>query len=127
MLYPTAFKDGDGKPLDGARRYLLRFGKGQTPPARATWSVSMYDPQGYYVPNAIDRYDVAPWMPLTYNDDGSLDIYIQAASPGEKEEANWLPAPASGPFSLTVRIYWPAGAVLDGTYKLPPVTRLEDH
>ena len=66
-------------------------------------------------------------MPLTYNDDGSLDIYIQATSPGEKEEANWLPAPASGPFSLTVRIYWPAGAVLDGTYKLPPVTRLEDH
>ena len=56
VLYPTAFKDGDGKPLDGARRYLLRFGKGQTPPARVTWSVSMYDPQGYYVPNAIDRY-----------------------------------------------------------------------
>ena len=127
VLYPTAFKDGDGKPLDGARRYLLRFGKGQAPPARATWLVSMYDPQGYYVPNAIDRYSVAPWMPLTYNDDGSLDIYVQAASPGEKEEANWLPAPASGPFSLTVRIYWPAGAVLDGTYKLPPVTRLEDH
>ena len=122
VLYPTAFKDGDGKPLDGAHRYLLRFGKGQIPPARATWSVSMYDPQGYYVPNAIDRYSVAPWMPLTYNDDGSLDIYIQAASPGEKKETNWLPAPASGPFSLTVRIYWPADAVLDGTYKLPPVT-----
>ena len=116
-----------GKPLDGARRYLLRFGKGETPPARATWSVSMYDPQGYYVPNAIGRYNVAPWMPLTSNDDGSLDIYIQAASPGEKKEANWLPAPASGPFSLTVRIYWPADAVLDGTYTLPPVTRLEDH
>jgi hypothetical protein len=26
------------------------------------------------------------------------------------------------PFSLTVRIYWPSDAVLDGTYKLPPVT-----
>jgi hypothetical protein len=122
VLYPTAFKDGNGKPLDGAHRYLLRFGKGQIPPAKATWSVSMYDPQGYYVPNAIDRYSVAPWMPLMYNDDGSLDIYIQAASPGEKKETNWLPAPARGPFSLTVRIYWPADAVLDGTYKLPPVT-----
>ena len=127
VLYPTAFKDGDGKPLDGAHRYLLRFGKGQIPPARATWSVSMYDPQGYYVPNAINRYNVAPWMPLTSSDDGSLDIYIQAESPGEKKEANWLPAPATGPFSLTVRIYWPADAVLDGTYALPPVTRREDH
>ena len=59
-----------------------------------------------------------------YNDDGSLDIYIQAASPGEKKESNWLPAPASGPFNLTVRIYWPTDAVLDGTYKLPPVRKV---
>ena len=124
VVYPTAFKDGDGKPLDGANRYVLRFDAGQTPPAQATWSVSMYDPQGYYVPNAIDRFNVAPWMPLAYNADGSLDIYIQAASPGEGKESNWLPAPASGPFNLTVRIYWPTEAVLDGTYKLPPVKRL---
>ena len=121
VVYPTAFKDGDGKPLDGANRYVLHLDEGQTPPANATWSVSMYDPQGYYVPNTIDRYNVAPWMPLAYNDDGSLDMYIQAASPGEKKGSNWLPAPASGPFSLTVRIYWPTDAVLDGTYMLPPV------
>ena len=34
VLYPTAFKDGDGKPLDGANRYVLHFDKGQTPPAK---------------------------------------------------------------------------------------------
>ena len=124
VLYPTAFKDGDGKPLDGANRYVLHLDEGQTPPARATWSVSMYDPQGYYVPNAIDRYHVAPWMPLAYNDDGSLDIHIQAASPGEKKESNWLPAPERGPFSLTVRIYWPTDTALAGTYKLPPVRNI---
>jgi len=121
VVYPTAFKDGDGKPLDGAERYVLHLDDGQMPPANATWSVSMYGPDGYYVPNAVDRYNVAAWMPLAYNDDGSLDIYIQAASPGEKKEPNWLPTPATGPFSLTVRIYWPTDAVLDGTYKLPPV------
>jgi hypothetical protein len=124
VVYPTAFKDGDGNALDGANRYVLHFDDGQMPPARATWSVSMYDPQGYYVPNAIDRYNVAPWMPLKNNDDGSLDTYIQAASPGEDKEANWLPAPAKGAFNLTVRIYWPTDAVLDGTYKLPPVRRM---
>ena len=47
VLYPAAFIDGDGKPLDGANRYVLHFDKGQTPPANATWSMSMYNPQGY--------------------------------------------------------------------------------
>lgn len=124
VVYPTAFKDGDGKPLDGANRYVLHLGEGQTPPAKATWSVSMYDPDGYYVPNAIDRYHLAAWMPLKHNDDGSLDIHIQAGSPGEEKQPNWLPAPASGPFSLTVRIYWPMPTVLDGTYTLPPVRKI---
>ena len=124
VLYPTAFKDGHGKPLDGARRYILHFDKQQTPPATATWSVSMYDPDGYYVPNPIDRYNVAPWMPLDYNADGSLDIYIQSTSPGAGKETNWLPAPVSGPFSLTVRIYWPTQAALDGTWTLPPVNNI---
>lgn len=121
VVYPTAFKDGGGKPLNGANRYVLHFDKGQTPSTKATWSVSMYDPDGYYVPNDIDRYHVAPWMPLKYNADGSLDIYIQAASPDQDKTSNWLPAPASGPFNLTVRIYWPMDVVLDGTYTLPPV------
>ncbi len=124
VTYPTAFLDGESKPLDAANRYVLHFEKGQLPPANATWSVSMYDPQGYYVPNGINRYNLAKWMPLTYNADGSLDMYIQAGSPGADKDANWLPAPASGPFNLTVRIYWPTQGVLDGTYKLPPVKRV---
>ncbi|MGE5374070.1 MAG: DUF1254 domain-containing protein, partial [Bacteroidota bacterium] len=125
VVYPTAFIDGDGKPLDGAHRYVMHFNKGQTPPTNATWSVSMYDPQGFYVPNSINRYNLAAWMPLTYNPDGSLDLYIQAKSPGADKEANWLPAPASGQFNLTVRDYWPTEAVLDGTYKLPPIKKLQ--
>ncbi len=123
VVYPTAFLDGDGETLDGANRYVLHFDAGQTPPTNVTWSVSMYDPRGDYVPNAIDRYNLAAWMPFTYNADGSLDLHIQAASPGEGKESNWLPAPTSGPFNLTVRIYWPTDAALDGTYKLPPVRR----
>ena len=67
VSYPTAFLDGDDKPLDGAHRYVLHFDKGQSPPNNTTWSVSMYDPQGYYVANAINRYNLAPWMPLQHN------------------------------------------------------------
>src|SRR6266540_3869695 len=125
IAYPTAFIDGDGKPLDGANRYVLHFDKGQTPPTNVTWSVSMYDPQGFYVPNAINRYNLAAWMPLKYNADGSLDMYLQAASPGADKEANWLPAPASGSFSLTVRDFSPRKAMLDGIYKVPPVRKVQ--
>src|SRR6266540_5668998 len=125
VVYPTAFLDGNDKPLDSVNRYVLHFEKGQTPPTNATWSVAMYDPKGFYVPNVINRYNLAPWMPLKYNADGSLDIYTQASLPGADKEANWLPTPANGSFNLTVRDYWPTEAVLDGTYKLPPVKRVE--
>lgn len=121
VTYPTAFLDGDGKPLDAANRYVLHFDAGQTPPTNVTWSVSMYDPQGFYVPNVINRYNLAAWMPLQRNPDGSLDLYVQSSSPGADKGSNWLPAPPSGPFNLTVRNYWPQDAALDGTYKLPPV------
>ncbi len=52
-------------------------------------------------------------------------MYIQATSPARTRKSNWLPAPASGPFNLTVRDYWPNEAVLDGTYKLPPVKKVQ--
>ena len=125
IAYPTAFDDGDNKPLDAANRYVLHFDKGQTPPANVSWSISMYDPQGYYVPNKVNRYNLAAWMPLKDNADGSLDIFIQSASPGTDKEANWLPAPASGPFNLVIRAFWPKEAMLDGSYKVPPVKKVQ--
>jgi hypothetical protein len=63
-------------------------------------------------------------MPLKYHADGSLDVYIQAESPGADKESNWLPTPPSGSFNLTVRAYQPKPSLLDGTYKLPPVKRV---
>lgn len=124
ILYPTAFNDIKDKPLDATNQYILHIEKAQLPPAKATWSVSMYDPDGFYVPNAINRYNLAKWMPMKYNDDGSLDIYIQSASPGVDKESNWLPAPQTGLFSLTTRIFWPEEAALNGTWSMPGVKRL---
>ena len=63
-------------------------------------------------------------MPLKYNADGSLDIYLQRFSPGADKESNWLPIPPSGSFNLTVRSYQPEQSLLDGTYKLPPITQV---
>jgi hypothetical protein len=121
-VYPTAYVDGDGKPLDSANTYVMHFEKDQLPPTNGTWSVSQY--QGnFYVVNVLNRYAIAPWMPLKFNADGSLDLYLQAESPGPEKESNWLPTPP-GPFNLTLRNYFPKEAAYDGSYKVPPVKKV---
>ena len=123
-IYPSAFVDGDGQPLNGANKYTLHFDKGQTPPSNAFWSLTMYNAQSFFVDNPLNRYNIAAWMPLKYNKDGSLDLYIQHESPGKANEANWLPAP-DGDFNITDRIYWPKPEALDGTWKASPITRVK--
>jgi len=126
-VYPTAREDADGEPFDGAHRYQITFDT--LPPARAFWSVTMYDTSydgtaGYLVQNPIDRYLINSTTPgLVYGEDGSLTIYIQHEQPQDvAEQANWLPAP-DGPFYLTMRIYWPEQAALDGTWTPPQVRK----
>jgi hypothetical protein len=123
-IYPINLADNTGAPLDGASKYSLHFDKGATPPSDAFWSVTLYDSQGFAVPNALNRFAVSSWMPLKYNSDGSLDLYFQNQNPGSDKEANWLPAP-EGPFNVLMRIYSPRSEVLTGKWNPPPVTKTQ--
>jgi hypothetical protein len=77
-LYPTSYVDDNGTALTDAHSYVLRFANNSTPPVNAFWSVTMYDGQAYPVPNPLDQHTISPHLSnLTYNPDGSLDIYIQ--------------------------------------------------
>jgi hypothetical protein len=122
-IYPLNIADDSGKPLDGANKYTLHFDKGATPPVGAFWSVTLYDNEGFQVPNALNRFAVSSWMNLKQNADGSLDLYFQSESPGKDKEANWLPAP-KGAFNLTLRLYGPKSEALVGTWNPPPVARV---
>ncbi len=124
-VYPLNLGDADGRPLDGANRYTIHFEKGETPPAEAFWSITLYDRDGFQVPNSLNRFAVSSWMPFKFNADGSLDLYFQSESPGKDKEANWLPAP-KGPFNLTMRLYAPLSDVLTGKWNPPPVTRVQE-
>ncbi|WP_424361473.1 DUF1254 domain-containing protein [Methylocystis parvus] len=124
-VYPSAFVDGDGKALNGANKYVIHFDKGATPPVNAFWSVTMYNPESFFVANPLNRYAISSWMPLKKNKDGSLDLYVQHDSPGKDKEVNWLPA-SDKDFNMTLRMYWPtekAPSIIDGSWK-PPAVKL---
>jgi len=73
-IYPLNLADETGRPLDGANRYVFHFEKSAIPPVNAFWSVTLYDSDGYQVPNSLNRFAVSSWMPFKYDPDGSLDL-----------------------------------------------------
>jgi len=122
-VYPTSEKDADGHEYDGTKNYVAHFDKGQMPPAQAFWSITMYDAGYFFVPNAINRYNVSSRNKFVSNADGSVDLYLQADSPGKAKEANWLPTPKAK-FIPMMRLYWPKEtppSIIDGSWKPPPI------
>jgi hypothetical protein len=117
-IYP----DTGISPLDGHNKYVIHFAKGTLPPVNEFWSITVYDLQGFTVPNPSNRYTLGDRSGLKTNADGSLDIYLQQESPGPDKEANWLPIPAQ-PFSLHARLYAPRETAIDGTWTMPPVQK----
>ncbi len=123
-IYPGIAEDNEGQPLDGSRNYILHFAKGQQPPVNAFWSLTAYDADGYFISNSIERQAIGDRDKLALNPDGTLDIYVQADSPGKDKEPNWLPV-AKGPFNLLLRLYWPKQEILDKTWSPPAVAQAD--
>jgi hypothetical protein len=124
-VYPTSQKDAEGKAYEGGSKYVMRFPRGQLPPVRGFWSVTMYDDKYFFVNNPLNRYSISARQNLKTNPDGSTDLYIQKDSPGPDKESNWLPAPA-GKFILMLRMYWPNEtnpSIINGSWKIPAVTK----
>jgi len=118
-IYPTSEKDTDGKEYDGTKNYVMHIDKGQMPPVDGFWSLTMYDAKFFFVPNPINRYTLSSRNKFVTNSDGSVDLYLQADSPGKAKEANWLPTPKAK-FIPMLRLYWPKEtppSILDGTWK----------
>jgi hypothetical protein len=127
-IYPTSEKDAAGKDYDGAsNKYVMHIDKGQFPPVNGFWSLTMYDAGYFFVPNALNRYTLSSRNKFVTNADGSVDLYLQADSPGKDKEANWLPAPKAK-FIPMLRLYWPKETpptILDGSWVLPAVKQVQ--
>jgi hypothetical protein len=122
-VYPTSEGPDALKKYSGANKYVVHVPKGGFPPVDGFWSITMYDKNYFFVPNAINRYTVSSRNKFKANADGSVDLYVQNESPGKDKESNWLPAPKDE-FVLMMRLYWPKEtppSILDGSWKPPEV------
>ncbi len=116
-------RDASGAQLSGSGNYIVTFAKGQTPPVKGFWSLTLYNDRHLFSPNSLNRYSLGTKnQSLKYNSDGSLTFYISHSSPGADKEANWLPAP-EGDFSLYIRAYWGEKPILDGSWQPPRIEK----
>lgn len=120
--YPA---DANGQPFDGSHAYQIKFKPGDMPPVKAFWSITVYNVAMLLHANLLKRYVINSSMldGLVKDADGGFTLYIQHESPGREMEPNWLPVP-QGRFNLTFRAYQPEQAILDFSYRAPPVVKV---
>jgi hypothetical protein len=121
-------KDTEGRPLSGEHRYTITFDLKNMPPVTEFWEMPLYDTEGYFYDNPIDLYSLNSFMlerGKLHTEDDKLVIYVQHDEPTDpKQRQNWLPAPKDG-FQFTARFYGPATSLIDGSYDMPGVVRVD--
>lgn len=88
-------------------------------PVGAFWSVSLYNADGFFEPNARGAYNINS-VTGARNDDGSMTIHLGGCDDGR---VNCLPIMEG--WNYTVRMYQPGPEVLDGTWSFPSARRLK--
>jgi hypothetical protein len=117
--------DSSGVRLHGKNKYTVTYAKGEIPPVKGFWSLTLYNKHHFFSPNSLGRYSLGTKNKnLKYNPDGSLTLYVQSTPPDESKMNNWLPAPVED-FSLYQRCYWPEERILNDGWNPPPVVKIK--
>jgi hypothetical protein len=128
VVYYMGFKDKNGEMLQGDNTYTIHY-KSQDLPiehVNAYWSLTMLSiPDFRVVPNNLERYNLNNISNLTYEEDGSLKLYIASELPEGVPETNWLPSQKGKPFVLNHRLYVPKVEVLSGEYYVPAIQKIQ--
>ena len=124
-IYPKAEYDSDGNRLTGQSSYVIHMDTLPEIKENGFWSISVYSSvDNLFIDNEIDRYCINDRNNFVYNDDGSLDIYVQSIRPEESKVSNWLPV-GEDEFHLYLRIYMPADSVRENLWNAPVITMME--
>ena len=120
-VYPKAEYDSEGNRLSGTEKYRIHFEKDGIPPVleNGFWSITVYNSENnLLIDNELDRYCINDRSELQFNEDGSLDIYVQHEKPENGKVSNWLPV-GEGEFHLFMRIYLPEDEVIENKWETP--------
>lgn len=121
QVYMTSKRDAQDRLLRADRTYRLRVPADV--PVAQFWSLTLYsedtrrpyDNGGTEVRSvSLDNRD----QQLTFNDDGSIDLYIGPTTP-TGTEANWMKTVAPDGWFVYFRLYAPTQPFFDKTWTLP--------
>ncbi|WP_247957187.1 DUF1214 domain-containing protein [Microbacterium galbinum] len=85
-------------------------------PVDGFWSISVYNAEGFFEPNAADAYTVND-ITAEKNPDGSVTVHFGDWPTGTP---NVIPTPEG--WNYLVRLYRPRAEVLDGSWSFPTLT-----
>ena len=108
--YLMGFLDAQGNPFDGGKTYKVTLPKNI--PARAFWSLTLYDNQSRSMLSTPQRYPRAgsqsyPSPAAVSSGNGSTTVYFAPTQPDGVERGNWIQTtPGKGWFTI-LRLYSP--------------------
>jgi hypothetical protein len=106
-----ALADDRGQPLDGRCDVILR---GTTPPARF-WTLTLYDREGQFVANSVDRLGFTSQEIIRQADGRFVIVAAPRARAG-----NWLPTGGVERYVLVLRLYdTPVGVATRASREAP--------
>lgn len=120
--------------------YLVTFSSRPQLKHTGFWSLTVYDGDGYLIPNELDRYVLGNRSALLSDDgdllypcndleeDKSFQILLQPADipPPKRWTPNWIPAPAKGgTLSFSMRFYGAMDSMLNGDWIYPVVKKID--
>jgi len=108
--YLMGFLDSDGNPYDGSKTYKVILPKGI--PARAFWSLILYDNQSRSMLQTPQRFPRAgsqayPTPAAEAAADGSTTVFIGPKQPAGVKRGNWIQTDPGKGWFLILRLYSP--------------------
>jgi hypothetical protein len=118
--YLMNFLDADSQPFDGAKTYKVTLPEGI--PARAFWSLTLYDNQTRSMLKTPQKYPRAgsqryPSPAAEASADGATTVYFAPEQPDGVARGNWIQTdPEKGWFTI-LRLYSPLPAFFDKSWQ----------